>query len=516
MKELNKAIQSLTPRQRALLEKRLSSRSKEKLGNRISPRPLGMAHLPLSFAQQRLWFFDRLQPENSIYNVSVGLQLKGLLNVIALEQAVSEISRRHEVLRITLHMVNEQPAQVINQHVPLTAPLVDLSALKEQDGKTEEERLMRAEARRPFDLRHGPMLRFTLLRTDDYLLWLTNHHIVGDEWSSAVFVREFKALYEAFLWGEPSPLPALAVQYADFAIWQRERLRGDLLKTHLSYWMKTLKGAPSRTNLPTDRPRPSAQTFDGGSKSVLVEESLSRALKGIATQFGVTAYMLLLAAFNVLMHYYSGQDDLLVGSPIANRNQVETEALIGFFVNTLVLRIDLSGDPTFKELLGRVRETVLGALSHQDLPFEKIVDEICPERSLSHNPLFQVSFALNNVLVPSLELPNLEVAIRNIEQEAAHVDLILHLIDSDRILRGSFQYNIDLFDAETADRMIEHYERILRLFVDRPEAQLSDFRKMLADADRQRNAEKEKQVEQTNLMRLNTIRRKSVKSSLRS
>ncbi|MFB3092706.1 MAG: condensation domain-containing protein, partial [Dehalococcoidia bacterium] len=354
--------------------------------------------LPLSFAQQRLWFLEQWEPNSSIYNVPVALRLTGPLNVAALEQSLNEISRRHEALRTTFSVVDGQPAQVIAPKLNLTLPVLDLRELTEIERDAEVQRLVVEEAQAPFDLAQGPLLRASLLRLgqEEHVLMLTMHHVVSDGWSLNVLFRETTTLYQAFSTGEPSPLPEIPIQYADFALWQRQWLQGEELESQLAYWKEQLDGIPPVLELPTDRPRPAVETFRGAQQFLLLPDALTRSLKALSQREEVTLFMTLLAAFQTLLHRYTGQDDILVGFPIANRNRAEIEGLIGFFVNTLVLRTDLSGEPTFRELLGRVREVALDAYTHQDLPFEKLVAELHPERDISRNPLFQVIFQLFN------------------------------------------------------------------------------------------------------------------------
>jgi non-ribosomal peptide synthetase component F len=350
-----------------------------------------------------------LEPGNFAYNIPAGVRLTGSLHVMALKQSLNEIVRRHEALRTSFTTVNGEAVQVITQTSTLLLPIVNLSELPQAEQQAEVERLATAAAQGSFDLAQGPLLRATLLQLNEteHILLLTMHHIVSDGWSMGVFIRELAALYCAFSNEKPSPLPELPIQYADFAHWQRQWLQGEVLEEQLSYWKQQLNNAPPVLELPTDRPRPPIQSYQGAIASLVLCESLSQKLKFLSQRSGVTLFMILLAAFQTLLYRYTGQSDICIGSPIANRNRSETEGLIGFFVNTLVLRTDLSGNPSFQELLGRVREVALGAYAHQDLPFEQLVEALQPERSLSHQPLFQVMFILQNSPMPSLELPGL-------------------------------------------------------------------------------------------------------------
>ncbi|HEX8349346.1 MAG TPA: condensation domain-containing protein, partial [Hymenobacter sp.] len=345
--------------------------------------------LLLSFAQARLWFLEQLEPGSGAYNIPAAVRLTGSLDVATLEQSLNEIVQRHEALRTTFRMVSGETIQVIAPVKALTLQLVDLRDLPEATQEASVERLATESAQQPFDLAIGPLLRAKLLHLNEaeHVLLLTMHHIVSDGWSMGVMIRELAALYEAFSTGKPSPLPQLPIQYADFAHWQRQWLQGEVLAAQLSYWQQQLAGAQTVLELPTDRPRPTVQTFRGATQFLALPEPLSQKLKSLSQRSGVTLFMTILAAFQTLLYRYTGQEDICIGSPIANRNRSETEGLIGFFVNTLVLRTDMSENPSFQELLGRVREVALGAYAHQDLPFEQLVEALQPERNLSHHPL---------------------------------------------------------------------------------------------------------------------------------
>ncbi|MBA2448198.1 MAG: amino acid adenylation domain-containing protein [Chloroflexi bacterium] len=431
---------------------------------------------PLSFAQQRLWFLDQLVPGEPFYNLASALCLSGKLEVAALERSFSEITRRHETLRTTFHPIESRPVQVIAPATPLTLPVVDLSRLPETERDVAAVRLAQEEARRPFDLARGPLLRATLLRlgAEEHVLLLTLHHIASDDWSKGVLNRELAALYEAYAVGRPSPLPEPAIQYADFAVWQRERLRGEALEAQLAYWKRQLAGLPE-LDLPAARPRPPVQSFRGDRHSLLLPEALSEALKALSRREGATLFMTLLAAFQTLLARYTGQDDVVVGSPIAGRNRVEIEPLIGFFVNTLVLRTDLSGDPTFRELLARVRNVALGAYGHQELPFEQLVEALQPERDLSRNPLFQVTFVLQNTPSRPLQLRSLAVRPMVVDGAMEKFDLTLSMRETEQGLEGSLRYSTDLFDGPTIARMAGHLRILLEGIVADPDRRLSEL-----------------------------------------
>jgi len=443
--------------------------------------------IPLSFAQARLWFLEQLVPGNPFYNVPTAVGLRGRLNFAALEQTFNEIVRRHEALRTTFKMVSGQPVQVIAPSLSVPLSLVDLQQLPAAEQSAQVQRLTTAESVRPFDLAQDPLLRVQLLVLGkaEHVLLLTMHHIVADGWSIGVLMRELGTLYAAFACGLPSPLPDLPIQYADFAHWQRQWLQGEVLETQLNYWQQQLDDLPT-LDLPTDRSRPAVQSYRGATQYLELPPSLTQALEEMCQQAGVTLFITLLAAFQTLLYRYTGQEDIPVGSPIANRNRSEIEGLIGFFVNSLVLRTDLSGNPTFRELLLRVREVALGAYAHQDLPFERLVEELQPERDLSRNPLFQVVFALQNAPVEELELPGLMLSPLNFDPGTTRFDLEFHLstrsgglgsLGGDRAdgLRVLAVYNTDLFDGATITRMLAYFRTLLEGIIADPEQRLADL-----------------------------------------
>ncbi|HEX5724749.1 MAG TPA: condensation domain-containing protein, partial [Longimicrobiaceae bacterium] len=399
--------------------------------------------LPLSFAQKRLWFIDRLEPGSAVYNLPVAQRLGGALDEAALERALGEIVRRHEALRTTFAEVDGSPVQVIAPFGGFSLPVEDLSDLSEADREAARRRRAGEEARRAFDLSAGPLFRAAVLRLgeEDHVLLLSMHHIVSDEWSMGVLFRELWALYAAYREGRESPLAELAVQYADYAVWQREQLEGEVLDRQLAYWRERLADAPALLELPTDHPRPAVQTYRGATVPVELSPELLERLQALGRSEGATLYMTLLGAFQVLLSKYSGSEDIVVGSSIAGRTRKEFEELIGFFVNTLVLRTGLSGDPSFREVLRRAREVTLGAYAHQEVPFEKLVAELQPERSLSHSPLFQVMFTVENAGGGGGALPGLSVSGVGAEHVSAKFDLSLTLTPTPRGLRGGLTYS---------------------------------------------------------------------------
>jgi non-ribosomal peptide synthetase component F len=428
--------------------------------------------LPLSFAQQRLWFIDQLDPGSPLYNVPVALRVEGPLDAAVLARCLTEIVRRHEALRTVFAAQDGAPVQVIRPAEPFLLSLVDLS-----DRSDLARALVQEEADRPFDFARDPLLRGVLLRLaeGDHVLALTMHHIASDGWSMGILVREVAALYAAFAAGRPSPLPELPVQYGDFALWQRSWLHGETLEQEIAFWRDQLAGLPPFLDLPTDRPRPAVQSFRGAARPVRLPAALTRELEALARREGATLFMVLLAGFQTLLARLSSQDDLAVGSPVAGRNREEIEGLIGFFVNTLVLRGDLSREPSFRDLLGQVRETALAAYVHQDLPFERLVDELAPERSLARSPLVQVLFALQNAPVENLEIAGLRFQPLRRAGTTAKLDLALNLGESGGAVAGALEYATDLFDAATIDRLAGTFERLLAAATNAPELRASEL-----------------------------------------
>ncbi|NEP12786.1 MAG: amino acid adenylation domain-containing protein [Symploca sp. SIO2C1] len=444
----------------------------------ITPREQDGNPPPLSFAQQRLWFVEKTGLSSNAYNQPLTLNLVGQLYEVALQQSLNHIIVRHETLRTTFSSINDTPVQVIRPPFELQITSLDLSGLTPSQQKSQLQQLLQKENERLFNLEVDPPIRAILLKlgVTEHILQVTLHHIASDGWSLTVFARELSAHYTAAVQEQPSPLPKLAIQYADFAVWQRNYLQGQTLQTQLDYWKQKLKELP-QLQLPTDHPRPAVESFNGAGLPINLPASLTSLITKLTQQQGVTLFMTLLAAFKVLLYRYTAQEQIAVGSPIANRNRSEIEGLIGFFVNSLVMYTDLSGEPSFLEVLNRVRQTALEAYSHQDLPFEKLVEELQPERSLSQNPLFQVSFAVqqSEVLKPSFSLPNLEVGwYQGAGAEmTVRFDLELHLWEQGDEIQGFCAYNRDLFEAETIQRMLSHYQNLLTAIVENPSQPIS-------------------------------------------
>ncbi|HEV2733755.1 MAG TPA: amino acid adenylation domain-containing protein, partial [Longimicrobiaceae bacterium] len=439
------------------------------------PRRAGNGPAPLSFAQQRLWFIHQLDRRSSAYNMPFALRLRGRLDVRALRRSLTELVRRHEAVRTALVDEGGQPMQVVLPAAPVSLPVLDLTSLPGEPRRVEAMRRLSEAGLRPFDLERGPLLRALLVRGDagEWALCFTMHHVVSDGWSMGVLVREVSALYGAYSRGEESPLPALEVQYADFAVWQREWMSGERMEEDLRYWREKLDDAPRTLELPTDFPRRSALGATGRGSPFELSARATRALRELGRREGTTLFMTLLAAWQALLGRYAGQDDVIVGTVIANRTRAELEGLIGFFVNSLVLRGDLSGEPAFRELLGRVRETTLGAFAHQDLPFERLVEELAPERSLAHNPLFQVVFALQNTDRGVLALGDIEMEPLGLDEGGARFDLSATLFEDGERLVGHIEYRTDLFEGSTVERMAGHFRLLLEAALADPERRLS-------------------------------------------
>ena len=443
----------------------------------IVPAIRELNEIPLSWAQERLWFLDQLEGPSPTYNMPGAMRLRGSVNLVALEQAFEEILRRHEILRTTFETVNGLPQQVIAPQSTFVLPVTDLQRLSKTEQTAQVQQLVTQEAQKPFNLSQASLIRAVLLKLGevDYVLLVNMHHIVSDGWSLGILFRELTVLYGAFCAGEPSPLPDLPVQYADFAHWQHQWLSGEFLEIQLHYWQQQLADAPSVLELPTDRPRPPVQTFQGSTLPIKISDELAEKLKQLSQQSEATLFMTLLAAFSTLLSRYSGQEDIVVGSPIANRNRVEIEPLIGFFVNTLVLRTQLDGELSFSDLLGRVKQMALDAYAHQDVPFVQLVEALQPERSLSYSPLFQVMFILQDEQIGQFDLPDLTLTPLEMDNVIAKFDLTLSLLETKSGLCGEWEYNSDLFEATTIERMSGQFQTLLEAIVANPEQRVSQL-----------------------------------------
>ncbi|HXQ70779.1 MAG TPA: amino acid adenylation domain-containing protein [Pyrinomonadaceae bacterium] len=477
MSNLAERIAKLSANRQELLS-RLLKQGQINLSQAVMmPRVRNSNQAPLSFSQQRLWLFLQLDPDNISYNVPEALLLKGPLNVMALGQSFSEMVRRHEILRTTFQVVSGEPVQVIAEPQPIELEMIDLTRLPRPQRDETAQELINTEALRPFDLVRGPLLRVRLLKLDEseHALLMTVHHIVSDGWSSSVLVYELTTLYKSFIFGHSSTLPDLPLQYADFAMWQREWLRGEVLEEQLSYWREKLSGALPVLELPADRLRPAVQGYEGATEALDLPETLTRKINKLSNDEGATLFMTLLAAFKVLVHRYTGQTDICVGIPIANRNRAETEKLIGFFLNNLVVRSDLKGNPTFQSFLAQVREETLGAYAHQDMPFEKLVEELQPERSLSYMPLFQLMFMVQNAFSEELLLQDLTISEMNVEIKTTKYDLSLYINELDNRLFVLAVYDSHLFNAATIKRLLSHYQVLLESIVADPQQHIEEL-----------------------------------------
>jgi len=468
----------LSAAQLALLEKRISDARADLPHDQTIPRRPVQESAPLSFQQQWLWFLiDRWRHGGTspVYIMPAAIRLRGRLKVAALERALNEIVRRHEALRTSFAAAGETRVQIIAPSLTLPLPVIDLSSLPEARREDEALRLAKEEAGRLFDLSRVPLLRTTLLRlgSAEYVVLLTMHHIISDGWSMGVFMQEVAALYEAFSNGKPSPLPELPIQYPDFAVWQQDRLNAEALEPHLAYWKRKLAGAPPVLDLPTDRPRPPIQTSSGARQSRPLSRILAEGLKRLSLDEHVTLPMTFLAAFNVLLQRCVGRDDILVGTHVANRTRVGVERLIGYFINNLVLRTDLSGDPTVRELLGRVRAMMLEAFTHQEMPFLKLLEALAPPHDLSRPQLVQVFFVFENTPMPALDFAGLSLSYMKTGGSTATRELFLVVTEGPEGLTTILVYKADLFEDATISRMMENLHAILESFVADPLQRLS-------------------------------------------
>jgi amino acid adenylation domain-containing protein len=467
--------------------------------------------IPLSYAQQRLWFLQQLKPGSAFYNIPAAVHLKGRLNVAALRSTLDEIVRRHEALRTSFVAVEGEPGQVIAPELKLEVPVFDLGHLAEGQRRAEAEAWARAEAQRPFDLKSVPLLRASLLKLaeSEHVLVIVLHHIISDGWSMGVLVEELATLYEAFAKGEStSPLPELAVQYADYAVWQREQLEGREMERQLGYWREQLGGQLPHLDLTVARQRPAVQSYLGATLPFEVSGTASEELKQLAQREGATLFMTLLAVFQVLLYCHSRQEEILTGTDVANRPRQETEGLIGLFVNQVVLRTRLAGNPTFRELLKRIRAVVLGAHAHQDLPFDKLVEELKPERDPGRNPLFQVLFGFQKAPRRALELTGLEVTLWPLDSGTSVFDLSLYMTEGQQGLTGSWRYSTDLFDSATISRMTTDYNLLLNHILSEPDARLDQLLAVVERAAAERRAEEEKGLKESSLRKFQAARRR--------
>lgn len=480
---MDKQYSNLSPAKKALLEKWKGG----KFQADTIPKRQVSKNIPLSFSQERLWFIDQLYHGSSFYNIPIAFHIEGHLNITALQQSLNEILKRHEVWRTTFKLVNGEPVQEIAPQLTWDLPIINLEYLSGKDWESEVKQLVAEEAKKPFHLAKEPLVRASLLRLsqEEHVLLVTMHHIITDGWSCGVFLRELSTLYAAFSTNQASGLPNLPIQYADFAIWQRDRIQGEFLATQLNYWKQQLKGDLPVLQLPTDRPRRAVTTFTGAKQYFTFSIALTDALRQLSQREDTTLFMSLLAAFNILLYRYTDQEDILIGSPIANRNRAELEGMLGLFVNTLVLRNNLSGNPSFREFLHRVREVTLDAYAHQDLPFEMLVEKLQPERDLSRNPLYEVMFALQNTRVSVQEVSGLTLRTLEFDSGTAQLDIFLSMSESQEGLTGCLEYNTDIFDSTTITQFINNFQTLLENIVANPEQLICELSLLTASKQEQ-------------------------------
>jgi len=466
---------------------------------------------PLSFAQQRLWFTEQLEPGNTLYNIPGGVRLEGSLNVEALEGAINEIVRRHEVLRTRIEVEEGEPFQVIDEWEPRRLEVENLSGMAVEERAREVKKAVKEEAGKGFDLSREPLMRVKLLKLEEeeHVALFTMHHIISDAWSMGVLVRELCLFYEARSKGLESPLPELDIQYADYASWQRNYLSGEALEEHLRYWRKQLGVKPQAVNLAGDHPRPSVPSDRGAVKSLSLPADLYGSMKSLSKREGATMFMVLLAAFKTLLHKYTAQDDILVGTSALNRNRMEIEPLIGFFVNMLPMKTNFGGNPRFREILRRVKMVALGAYTHQDLPFEKLVEEIQPERKLGQMPLFNIAFGVQNAPKGEVRLRGLKIRPASAAQESARFDLTLWISEGPEAMKAGWTYSTDLFEEKTIIELHSHFETLLLSIVARPDAPLDEL-EMLSDAERARETASRAVRDEYNHSRFKSVTPKTV------
>ncbi len=497
----------LSPAKQAILEKRLRGQHESNSQKIIIPSRTQHSLASLSFAQQRLWFLQNLEPQSYTYNDSVCITLKGVLNLAILEKSFNEIIKRHEALRTNFEVREGQPVAIISSAKSVDLPVIDISQIPANQRETQVNQLVLAQAQQPFDLKKDFLLRIKilLLTKEEHLLILTIHHIAFDGWSLGIFLQEFSTLYGAFSIGKPSPLIELPIQYADFASWQSHWLQGEVMEKQLSYWKQQLANLPV-LELPTDYPRPKIQTFRGTKQYLELPKELCEEIKALSNREGVTLFMTLVTVFKTLMHYYTNQDDIVIGTDIANRNLPETEKIIGFFVNQLVLRTNLSDDPSFQELLKRVRKVALAAYDHQDVPFDQLVLALKPERDLKRTPLFQHKFVLQSSPTHSLKLEGLKSNVKHIDNGTAKFDLLFNISETEQGLIGSLEYSADLFNASTIAKFLKDYEIILRTVVVQPNIKLITIKETLTTVDNQRQNIKQQEFQQARRQKIKAFK----------
>ncbi|MBW4431911.1 MAG: condensation protein [Pelatocladus maniniholoensis HA4357-MV3] len=514
--EIIKRRSKLSPAKQAILEKRL--RGQHEPDSKQIERVSREIELPLSFAQQRLYFLHQLDPKSYAYNDYAALLLQGSLNIKALKQSINEIVRRHEILRTCLQIVNGQPVQIIAPALEIPLPLVDLEDLPDTEQETEVQRLRQENYQQSFDLAQVPLLRLTLLRFKNrqYVLLITIHHIIFDGWSQGVFIRELSILYEAFSSGKSSPLTDIHIQYADFAAWQRSWLQDEVLDTLLTYWKKQLGDNLPVLQLPTNRQLSKSKTSQEGKETLMIPKALSQAIQKLGDSLGTTLFMTLLGAFKVLLYCYTGDKDIIVGTDIANRNRNEIENLIGFFVNQLVLRNYLSDNQNFSDFLQQVRKICLEAYAHQDLPFEKLVSALNPKRELNQTPIFQVKFILQNTPTHILKFSDLSLTrLDYLGNTVARFDLLLELTDTEQGIVGLLKYNKDLFNNINMIKLLKNFDIILSQIVVNPDIRINHLKKIIIKSEKQYQLSEERKRKEEHKQKLSLIKRKVVETVIK-
>ena len=508
-------LETLSPAKRALLLKALQkeamlSGKAEVIGKRPAQNTA-----PVSFAQQRLLFIDHLFPGSPSYNIPAGVRLRGPLRASVLERCFQEEVNRHEALRTVFGFVNGEPVQQISPAASVLLPLVDLSVLPDNQRESAARELGKREARQQFQLDRGPLVRLTLLRLseDDHIALLTMHHIISDAWSMDIFISELASLYEIFTTEQSSSLPELPIQYGDYAYWQMQRSQETLFNTQLDYWKKHLQGVTSIPKLTTDWPRPATQTFNGAQHHLAFDKELLGQVQGLGHRTGTTPFIILLAVLKIVLHVFTGQTDIVVGTPVNNRQLVELEAVVGLFINTLVLRTDLSGDPSFERLIARVREVVLGAHANQELPFETVVKTLQVERDIGQTPLFGVWF-LFQVAPEARQLSNLTLTGFPIDHGITHYDLRFNLLESTDGISGTIEYNTDLFRAQTINRLASQFQLLLYLATSSPQKTLTQLIKALREEEAARKLARQSEQRQARLSRLKNVNRRAIVATL--
>jgi hypothetical protein len=504
-------LETLSPAKRALLLKALQKEAMLSGKSEVIGKRPAQPTAPVSFAQQRLLFIDHLFPESPSYNIPAGVRLRGPLRVSVLERCFQEEVNRHEALRTVFGFVNGEPVQQISPPAAVRIPLVDLSVLPDNQRESAARELAKREARQPFQLDRGPLVRLSLLRLseDDHIALLTMHHIISDAWSMDIFISELASLYEAFTTEQSSALPELPIQYGDYAYWQAQRSQEMLFNTQLDYWKKHLQGVASIPKLTTDWPRPATQTFNGAQHQLAFAKELLEQVQRLSQRTGTTPFIILLAVLKIVLHVFTGQTDIVLGTPMNNRRRVELEAVIGIFINTLVLRTDLSGNPSFEELLARVREVVLGAHANQELPFETVVKALQVERDIGQTPLFGVWF-LFQVAPQARQLSNLTLTGFPIDHGITHYDLRLNLLESSEGLSGTIEYNTDLFRAQTINRLASQFQSLLYLATSSPQKTLNEMIKTVREEEAARKLAQQSEQRQARLSRLKNVNRRVI------